>query len=59
MIRIIQKFEKALPYLEHYVVTDAGANDPVIWELLGKVYANLGKVEKSKSAFSKADSLRK
>ena len=54
-----EKFEKALPYLEHYVTTNAGANDPVIWELLGKVYANLGKTEKSKAAFSKADALRK
>ena len=57
--RYKEKFEKALPYLEHYVQTKDGSNDPAIWELLGKVYANLGKTEKSKSAFSTADQLRK
>jgi len=54
-----EKFENALPYLERYVQTKDGSNDSAIWELLGKVYANLGKTKKSKSAFAKADELRK
>ncbi len=57
--RYKEKFEKALPYLEKYVQTADGSKDPALWELLGKVYANLGKSDKSKSAFEKADELRK
>lgn len=48
-----EKFELALPLLEKYLTIkeDEGA----IWDLLGKVYANLGMPEKSKTAFEKAD----
>lgn len=47
------KFELALPLLEKYLTIkeDEGA----VWDLLGKVYANLGMSEKSKNAFEKAD----
>ncbi|MCW8849308.1 MAG: tetratricopeptide repeat protein [Melioribacteraceae bacterium] len=48
-----EKFELALPLLEKYLTIkeDEGA----IWDLLGKVYANLGMADKSKNAFEKAD----
>jgi len=47
------KFEAALPLLEKYLTIkeDEGA----VWDLLGKVYANLGMSDKSKEAFEKAD----
>jgi len=47
------KFEAALPLLEKYLTIkeDEGA----VWDLLGKVYANLGMSDKSKEAFNKAD----
>jgi tetratricopeptide (TPR) repeat protein len=47
------KFEAALPLLEKYlsIKEDEGA----VWDLLGKVYANLGMGDKSKEAFKKAD----
>lgn len=50
------KFEAALPLLEKYLTIkeDEGA----VWDLLGKVYANLGMSEKSKNAFEKADLYR-
>jgi len=51
-----EKFQAALPLLEKYLTIkeDEGA----IWDLLGKVYANLGMEEKSKQAFEKADLYR-
>ncbi len=51
-----EKFEKALPYLEKYVKLHQ--DDGVIWDLLGRVYANLGMLDKSEEAFKKADELR-
>ncbi len=50
------KFEAALPLLEKYlsIKEDEGA----VWDLLGKVYANLGMTDKSKEAFEKADLYR-
>lgn len=47
------KFEAALPLLEKYLTIkeDEGA----VWDLLGKVYGNLGMAEKSRNAFEKAD----
>lgn len=50
------KFQSALLLLEKYlsIKEDEGA----IWDLLGKVYANLGMAEKSKEAFEKADLYR-
>lgn len=47
------KFEAALPLLEKYL--ELKENESVVWDLLGKVYANLGMAEKSKEAFEKAD----
>ncbi len=51
-----EKFEKALPYLEKYV--ELHPDDGVVWDLLGRVYANLGMLDKSEEAFKKADELR-
>lgn len=50
------KFESALPLLEKYL--SVKEEEGVIWDLLGKVYANLGMSEKSKEAFEKADLYR-
>ncbi len=51
-----EKFGQALPYLER--LTEIEPNDVFIWELIGKIYANLGNVEKAEAAFKKADELR-
>jgi tetratricopeptide (TPR) repeat protein len=51
-----EKFELALPYLEGYLANNP--EDATVWELLGKVYGNLGNNEKSMEAFEKADQLR-
>lgn len=51
------KFRAALPLMEKYL--EANPAEPAIWELLGKIYANLGMSEKSKDAFNKADQYRK
>lgn len=48
-----EKFQKALPYLEKYV--ELHPDDGVVWDLLGRVYANLGMLDKSEEAFKKAD----
>ncbi len=48
-----EKFKLALPYFEKYLKLHP--NDPNIWDLLGRVYANLGMTEKSKEAFKNAD----
>jgi tetratricopeptide (TPR) repeat protein len=50
------KFESALPLLEKYLTMKE--NESAVWDLLGKVYANLGMSEKSKDAFEKADLYR-
>lgn len=50
------KFRQALPYLER--LTEIDPNDIFIWELIGKIYANLGEVDKAQRAFEKADELR-
>lgn len=50
------KFEQALPHLEKYV--NLNPEDAQIWELLGRVYANLGMEEESQQAFEKADQYR-
>lgn len=49
------KFESALPLLEKYLTIKE--NEGAVWDLLGKVYANLGMIEKSQNAFEKADKL--
>jgi len=51
-----EKLNLALPYLEKYL--ESGEEDAALWELMGKIYANLGMTEKSNDAFSKADALR-
>jgi len=50
------RFEEALPLLEKYLTIKE--EEATIWDLLGKVYANLGMAEKSKAAFEKADQYR-
>jgi tetratricopeptide (TPR) repeat protein len=52
-----EKYKEAYPYLEQYL--QIRPDEANVWELLGKVYANLGMTEKSKEAFQKADALRK
>ena len=47
------KFEAALPLLEKYLTINE--EEGSVWDLLGKVYANLGMADKSKEAFEKAD----
>ncbi|MFZ1291500.1 MAG: tetratricopeptide repeat protein [Melioribacteraceae bacterium] len=47
------KFEQALPLLEKFLTINE--KEGAVWDLLGKVYANLGKGEKSEEAFKKAD----
>lgn len=54
---VISKFSSAETFLEKIVTKEPGVSDPVIWELLGRVYAFLGKPEKSEDAFQKADQL--
>jgi len=52
----IEKYSKALPYLEMIVEKDA--ENAEIWELLGKVYSILSMQDKAMDAFNKADQLR-
>ncbi len=51
-----EKFSLAIPHLEKYLTVNP--KEPAVWELLGKVYANLGMTEKSIDAFKKADQYR-
>lgn len=51
-----EKFKLAIPYLEKYLTISP--KEPLIWELLGKVYANIGMQDKSMEAFKKADENR-
>ncbi len=50
------KFKLALPLMEKYLQNNP--SEPVIWDLLGKIYANLGMTDKSMEAFKKADEYR-
>ena len=50
------KFNMALPQLIKYL--ELNPTDGPMWELLGRVYANLGMTEKSMEAFDKADQNR-
>jgi Flp pilus assembly protein TadD len=34
-------------------------NDPMVWETLGTIYAQIGDKDKAMDAFNKADELRK
>ena len=51
------KYRLAVPYLEKSV--QMKPDDANTWELLGRVYTALGNQDKAKSAFDKADKLRK
>lgn len=50
------KFNAAIPHLEKYL--SIKPEEGAVWDLLGKVYANLGMTEKSEDAFKKADLYR-
>ena len=50
------KFEASLSALNKFLELNPG--DAAVWELLGRVYANLGRTEESKKAFEKADQNR-
>lgn len=52
----LEKYRKALPYLESIVKSDDKNAD--IWELLGKVYSILNMQQEAIDAFNKADELR-
>lgn len=52
----MEKYKAASPLLEKYL--EMKPEDPAVWELLGKIYANLGETEKSTEAFNKADEYR-
>jgi tetratricopeptide (TPR) repeat protein len=51
------KFKLALPYLEE--MTRLKPDDADAWELVGKVYANLGRGKEATAVFEKVDKLRK
>jgi tetratricopeptide (TPR) repeat protein len=55
-VAVTAKYKQAMPFLEKYSVYKA--DDPNIWELLGKVYSALNDKQKATDAFKKADSLR-
>jgi len=52
-----KKYEAALPYLEES--TRRKGDDITLWQQLGKIYANLNKLDKMKEAFAVVDSLTK
>jgi tetratricopeptide (TPR) repeat protein len=51
-----EKFKFALDPLKQYL--EITPDDSKVWELLGKIYANLGMSDESKEAFDKADMYR-
>jgi tetratricopeptide (TPR) repeat protein len=53
----MEKFKLALPNLEQ--MTRLKTDNADAWELVGKVYANLGMSKEATAAFEKADQLRK
>lgn len=52
-----EKFRAALPYLEK--VAGSRKDDALLWQQLGKIYANLNMVDKSKAAFEQYDRIVK
>ena len=52
-----KKYEMAVPYLEES--TQKKGNDISLWQQLGKLYANLNRMDKMKRAFAVVDSLMK
>jgi tetratricopeptide (TPR) repeat protein len=55
--QVKEKFSAAIPHMEK--VVKMKPNDASMWELLGKVYANVGQNDKANDAYKKADSLKK
>jgi tetratricopeptide (TPR) repeat protein len=53
----MDKYKAGLPFLEKSL--ELNPNDAAMWELVGRVYTVLGKQDKAKQAFDKADQLRK
>ncbi len=51
-----EKFEAAVPHLER--VVDVRPDDAELFETLGRLYANLDRVEEAEAAFERADELR-
>ena len=51
------KFRAAVPHLEK--AAEQRPDDALLWQQLGRVYANLNMVEKSKAAFEKFDAIMK
>jgi tetratricopeptide (TPR) repeat protein len=52
-----EKFKLALPQLEKFL--SQNKEDAQVWNLLGKIYANLGMNDKAKEAFENADKYNK
>ena len=52
-----EKFKLAIPHLEK--AAEQRADDPVLWQQLGRIFANLNMQEKSKAAFEKYDQIMK
>lgn len=52
-----EKFRAALPFLEK--ATETRGDDVTLWQNIGRLYANLNMVEKSKLAYEKVDKLLK
>jgi len=54
--RYLEKFELALPNLQR--VIEDRPNDAQLWETLGRLYANLDRVQEAEDAFERADRIR-
>jgi len=54
--KIKEKFTLALPHIKAYL--ELNPKEPALWDLLGKIYANLGMKAESDEAFKKADEVR-
>lgn len=52
-----EKLKSSLPYLEK--AAESRQEDAALWQNLGRLYANLNMVDKSRSAFERADKLLK
>jgi tetratricopeptide (TPR) repeat protein len=52
-----EKLKASLPYLEK--AAEVRQDDAALWANLGRLYANLNMMEKSKSAFERSDKLLK
>lgn len=55
--QVKSKFNSAIPHMEK--VVKMKTDDAAMWDLLGKIYANVGQNDKAEAAYKKADSLRK